>query len=280
MTDDVVNSPEVVTAVESTPAVTQDSTPVVSDSAVSTESSESILGGVETAPTENSSEKVESPAEKPAEKPAEVPSAEANSSPAETPVETPVDITTEAIAPVYDDFKFPENFSADKEAIGEFAKLLGELETASGKMDHAGYQEAGQKLIDLGIKNVQQSIERLNESYSQIFEKQKKERLEMLKSDPVMGGENFSKTVSSLQRTIQEYGGTPEQVAQFRKEIIDTGLDASPAVARLIFNMQQKISKYESESDNGNGGSNRIVPGSKPAPSKSKDYQRFYGGGN
>jgi len=36
---------------------------------------------------------------------------------------------------------------------------------------------------------------------------------------------------------------------------------------------QQKINKYETE----NGG-NRIVPGAKPAPSKVKPYQQFYGG--
>lgn len=196
----------------------------------------------------------------------------------ETPAPTEEAKPAEEIKlPVYEEFKLPEGYSADQESIGEFSKLLGELEAAAGKLDHKGYQEAGQKLIDLGTKNVQASIERLNEAYTQIFESSKKARLDAFKADPEMGGENFTATVSALQKAIQEYGGTPEQVAEFRKEVIDTGLDASPAVARVLFNMQKKINSLVSKYETENGG-NRIVPGQKPAPSKVKPYQQFYGG--
>lgn len=182
------------------------------------------------------------------------------------------------VAPVYEEFKLPENYSADKGSLDGFTKLLGELETASGKMDHAGYQEAGQKLVDLGTKAVQDSINRLNDYYAQIHETQKKDWFESFKKDPDMGGEKLAETVSVLRGAVESYGGTEAQVAEFRQVMKDTGVGNHPAITRILYNMAQKISKYETEADNGNGGSNRIVPGARPAPSKTKDYQRFYGG--
>lgn len=206
---------------------------------------------------------------------------EAEAKPEEkAPVETPPEAAPEVVLPTYEEFKLPENYSADKEAIGEFSKLLGELEVAAGKLDHAGYQEVGQKLIDLGTKNVQASIERLNEYYANFHENQKKEWFESFKKDPDMGGEKLQGTVSELRKAVEQYGGTPEQVAEFRQIMKDTGVGNHPALSRLLYNMQQKINKYETESDNGNGGNNRIVPASKPAPTKVKNYQQFYGGGS
>jgi len=196
--------------------------------------------------------------------------------PADAPAETPV----ETVLPTYEDFKLPENYTADKESLSEFTKLLGEMETSAGKLDHAGYQDAGQKLIDLGTKAVQDSITRLNEYYTQFHENQKKEWFESFKKDPEMGGEKLQETVSVLRSSVEQYGGTPEQVAEFRQIMKDTGVGNHPAVTRILFNMQQKINKYETEADNGNGGSNRIVPGAKPAPTKVKSYQQFYGGSN
>jgi hypothetical protein len=184
----------------------------------------------------------------------------------------PADAPAEVVLPVYEEFKLPDGYNVDPESIGEFSKLLGELEVAAGKLDHKGYQEAGQKLIDLGTKNVQQSIERLNDYYTQFHENQKKEWFESFKKDPEMGGEKLQETVSTLRNAVEQYGGTPEQISEFRKVMKETGVGNHPAVTRILYNMQQKINKYETE----NGG-NRIVPGAKPAPSKVKPYQQFYG---
>lgn len=180
--------------------------------------------------------------------------------------------------PVYEEFKIPEGVNLDKEQIGEFTKLLGEIET--GKLDHAGMQEAGQKLIDLATKATADSITRLNDYYVQFHENQKKEWFESFKKDPEMGGENLDKTVSTLREAVEQYAGNETQIAEFRSVMKDTGVGNHPAVIRILNNMAQKIQKYTTEADNGNGGSNRIVPGQRPAPSKVKDYQRFYAGGN
>lgn len=190
--------------------------------------------------------------------------------------ETPPEVKIEL--PVYDEFKLPENYTADKESLEGFTKILGEIE--SGKLDHAGYQEMGQKLVDLGTKAVADSINRLNDYYSQYHENQKKEWFESFKSDPEMGGDKLQETVGMLRDVVDNYGGTAEQIAEFRQVMKDTGVGNHPSVTRILYNMAQKINKYTTESDNGSGGTNRIVPAAKPAPSKVKDYQRFYTGSN
>lgn len=174
--------------------------------------------------------------------------------------------------PTYEEFKLPENLKLEKEPLDAFTKILGEIET--GKLDHKSMQEKGQALVDLATKATVDSIARMNDSYVEIHKQNVKARLDALKADPDLGGENFEKTVSTLQETVRTYGGTEAQIAEFRKEITETGLSASPAVCRLIHNMQQKINKYTTEQ---NGPS--IVPGAKPAPTKVKPYEAFYRGG-
>jgi len=174
--------------------------------------------------------------------------------------------------PVYDEFKLPENVKLEKEPLESFTKILGEIET--GKLDHKGMQEKGQALIDLAAKNTIDSITRLNDYYVQLNNSNIQKRVDALKADPVLGGDKFENTVSAIRQSVVEYGGTEAQIAEFRKEITDAGLGASPAVVRLIHNMQQKINKYTTES---NGPS--IVPGAKPAPTKVKPYEAFYRGG-
>jgi len=255
-----VETPVVETPVVETPAVAPE--PAVEAPATETpavDDADNILGGEDKKVDDKPSE------EKTEEKPEAKPEGE---KPADAPVELPT----------YEEFKLPENYSADPESISEFSKLLGELEVAAGKMDHKGYQDAGQKLIDLGTKNVQASIERLNDYYVSFHENQKKEWFESFKKDPEMGGDKLNETVSALRDAVSQYGGTPEQISEFRKIMKETGVGNHPAVTRILFNMQKKINKYETESDNGNGGDNRIVPGMKPAPQKVKAYQQFYGG--
>jgi hypothetical protein len=253
------------------PAVAPAETPITPvDAPATTETPSPATDAPAETPADSDADNILGGEEKPAEqKPVEEAPKEGEAKPeGETkPVNEPAPL------PTYEEFKLPEGYSADPESIGEFSKLLGELEVAAGKLDHKGYQEAGQKLIDLGTKNVQQSIERLNQYYENFHKEQTQKRFAALKADPVMGGEKFTETVSLLQRAVAEYGGTPEQVVEFRKEITESGLYASPALSRILYNMQQKINKYETE----NGG-NRIVPGAKPAPSKVKPYQTFYSG--
>jgi len=177
------------------------------------------------------------------------------------------------VLPSYEPFNLPENISMDAEPVAEFTKLLGELETS--KLDHDGYQATGQKLIDMHLKGVQESINRLNDYYTSFHEHQKAEWFNAFKNDPEIGGEKITETVDNLRNAVEVYGGTPEQVTEFRQIMKYTGVGNHPALIRILSNMDKAIRKYTTEGDG-----NRMVPAQRPAPSKVKDYQRFYTGGN
>lgn len=233
---------------------------------------ESVLG--DSAKPEVKTETVTDP--KPETKP-EVKAPEKAATETPTDGEAKPDGEVKVELPTYEEFKLPEGVNVDKEQLIEFTKVLGEIE--AGKLDHAGMQEAGQKLVDLATKATADTVTRLNDYYVQIHENQKKEWFESFKKDPEMGGDKLQETVSTLRDAVDLYAGTEAQVAEFRSVMKETGVGNHPAVIRILNNMAQKIQKYTTEADNGNGGSNRIVPGARPAPSKTKDYQRFYGGG-
>jgi hypothetical protein len=172
--------------------------------------------------------------------------------------------------PVYDEYKFPENFTPDKEAVSELTKIIGEVEI--GKLDHKGYQEFGQKLIDLATKNTQVSIDRYTESLIQQHNKTGDEWLSAFKKDPELAGGNIGETISTLQDAVGRFGGNEAQVKEFRDLMVNTNVGKHPALIRVIKNMNDKIKAYESEPKSG------MVPAGKPAPQAVKPYQMFYSG--
>lgn len=256
-------STEVVVPSAPNPTVTESTTAAASTTPATAETTASAPAGATEVKIENPLGEVKPEVKKTEEKPVEKVSE----------VKAPEPVKVEL--PTYEPFKTPEHVKLEGESLGEFTKLLAEIET--GKLDHKGYQEYGQKLVDYGTKLVTDSITRLNDSYVQIHQGNQKARFEALKADPELGGDKLPETISTLQRSIAEYGGSEAQVADFRKEVTEAGLGASPAICRLIHNMQQKINKYTTEqgSDRNVKGTD-MVPGAKPAPSKVKDYQKFY----
>lgn len=172
--------------------------------------------------------------------------------------------------PVYEAFKLPEDVSADsaKDTLDTFSKLLGEIET--GKLDHTGFQDAGQKLVDLHIQGVQESVKNLNDYYVTLHEKTGTEWLSAFKADPEIGGANVEKTVGNVREAVEAYAGNEQQKAEFRELMKSTNVGKHPAMIRLLANMDAKIRQYTTEP------TNSMVPAARPAPNKVKDYQRFY----
>lgn len=198
---------------------------------------------------------------------------------AEVKPEQKVDAVKAEVAalPVYE-FKLPENVKVDEAPFKEFQNLLGELETATTKLDHEALQERGQKLIDMHVKGVEDSIQRLNDSYLQFHKSQGEEWLSNFRKDPELGAGNIEETVSNLRKAVESYAGNETQLTEFRELMQATNVGKHPALIRLIKNMNDKITKYETETDTGNSKTNRSVPAQKPAPSSVKSFDRFYAG--
>lgn len=283
----------------SAPAVTTSPTPVVSDSVSASPSASptetilsqapSVVDAVVTAPTETIAPVAEvSPTAevKPTEdKPAvdvvpnilggdNVPKEDIKADVPKTDDKSPVAEPVIEL-PTYEEFKLPENFTADKEGITSFSKILGEMELNASKLDHAAFQENGQKLIDLGTKAIETSVNRLNDYYVTLHEKQKNDWFESLKTDPELGRNRIDTTISTVQTAVKNFGGTEDQVAEFRQLMNETGVTNNPSLIRLINNMQQRINKYETESDDSG---TRIRPAARPVPTKVKPHELFYSG--
>lgn len=260
------------------PAVETVTTPVTDTAAVPPDAATSVTGSTEI-PTPSTVESVLGDA-KPAEvkpetaKPAELATAEKKVDAKPEGEAAKVEALTEVVLPTYEEFKVPEGITLDKEPVAAFTKILGEIET--GKLDHAAMQAKGQELIDLAAKSTTDSINRLNDYYVKIHNDQKKSWFEAFKADPEMGGEKTQDTMFMLQKTVSEYGGNEAQISEFRQMVNDTGVTNNPALIRLVYNMQKKIDSYTTES--GEDSTTRVVPAMRPAPSKVKDYQRFYAG--
>ena len=267
----VSESPVSAPAVETPAPVVTETTPAVVTPATEASASEApvenILGDV--APAADDVKKSEEPA-KADSAPETKPDVKADAKPDVKP-EGEAKVELEAkVLPVYE-FKLPEKINAEaaKDQIDAFTKILGEIETS--KLDHDGFQQTGQKLLEMHAAAVEDSINRLNDYYVGIHEQQKKSWFESFKNDPEIGGENITATVSNLRDAVNTYAGTEAQAAEFRSVMKETGVGNHPAVIRMLANMDAKIRKYETE-----GNQNRIVPAARPAPSKTKDFQRFY----
>lgn len=188
------------------------------------------------------------------------------------PVEVDKPADQPATLPTYESFKLPENVQLEAEPMNAFTKVLGELETS--KLDHDGFQKYGQQLIDMHVSGVTDALSRQGKYYADLHEQQKTDWFKAFEKDPEIGGNHKDTTISNVRSAISTYGGTETQVAEFRQVMQDTGVGNNPAVIRVLANMDAALRRFTSEDGT------KIIPGNRPAPSKVKDYQRFYSGSN
>lgn len=169
----------------------------------------------------------------------------------------------EAPLPTYEAFAVPDGVSLDTERLGKFAALLGEFE--GSKPDHEAFQKFGQSLVDQHVAEVQHTVKRLQESYSQAWEKQKNDWKDAFEKDPELGGNRRDTTLSSALQFIRTHGGTEAQQGEFRKLMDETGIGNHPAMIRLLSAAGSVMSE---------GGP---VPASKPMSEMRSKIQTRYG---
>lgn len=166
--------------------------------------------------------KVEEPA-KPGEKPAEV-----------KPGDKPADKPADAKPVEFTDFTVPEGIELDKEAVGEFKTLAGEL-----KLDQAG----AQKLVDFYTKAAMTSA---NAPYK-LWEETQATWQKEVKADPEIGGANMPTTFSNIAKLIDRFGG--KEAAAVRAAFDFTGAGNNPEAIRFL----ARIGKVFAENPNVTG---------------------------
>ena len=159
-----------------------------------------------------------------------------------TVTETAPEVKTEvAPLPVYE-FKLPEGAKTDSESFKAFQSKLGEFQNLS-KAEQVAVQKFGQELIDLHVAELKSLTESANKSSWDWFNSRNKEWLETAKKDPVIGGENFDKTISSAQSAISLYGGNKAQQLEVAKMFQETGVENHPALLRFLSNITRTAAK-------------------------------------
>lgn len=199
-------------------------------------------------------------AEKPAEKPAEAKPADAKEGDKKTEGEAKPEVKKEessqsadpAPLPTYEDFTLPEGFALNKESpeLGKFTNALGEFE-AKIKADpvsiHTAFQELGQKLVEQHVTQVQNTSQKIEAAYNEVWKNQTKDWYEKFAADPEIGGNQRDTSEDAAIGIISRCGGKPEQVKELREMMEKTGVGNHPALIRLLVNTDKLLRQYESE---------------------------------
>ena len=163
----------------------------------------------------------------------------------ETKVETP-EVKDEggqsvepAPPPKYDAFTLPEGVTLDEGTVGKFTDILGSLEGG----DHAKFQEAGQKMVDLYLSESKATADKIAQHYETVWENTKTGWREETVKDPEIGGNRLQTSIDSALNFIRTHGGTAEQQAELRGILDSSGLGNRLAIVRLFARAGQAMSE-------------------------------------
>ncbi|WP_313338497.1 hypothetical protein [Stutzerimonas nitrititolerans] len=141
---------------------------------------------------------------------------------AEAPAEAP---GQPAPAAEYTDFAVPDGMEMDAEVLTNFKGIAKELGIP---------QEAAQKLIDL-----QASLEtKRSAAAEQAQAEQAQQWAAQIKADKELGGENYSKTVETAVKAIEQYG-SPE----LRSLLNETGIGNHPELVKFCHRIGKALSE-------------------------------------
>lgn len=172
-----------------------------------------------------------------------------------------------ASPPKYDAFKLPDDVKLEDDRVKGFTDILGELELKSKGVDHALFQEFGQKAVDYHINEVKRVVEDLTKSYQTAWEQQKTSWKDTFLKDPEIGGNRFQTTVDSALTFIRTHGGSAEQQTEFRNLMESSGLGNHPAMIRLLANAGRAMQE------------GKPLAATKPASAPKSKTQTLYGKG-
>lgn len=130
-------------------------------------------------------------------------------------------------APAYE-FTFPEGFAPDKvdpERFEAFTSILGENKVAP---------EAAQKLLDMHAAEVSRIASTALQQQWDVFSRQQEAAISEVRADPEIGGSRFVTAMRDASRTIEQYGGSPEEQAALKQVLTNSGAGNNRLVIRLL----------------------------------------------
>lgn len=147
------------------------------------------------------------------------------------PLGTPAElsITTPDLPPIeYGDFNFPQGFEKDDTILSQFTEVAKGLRMP---------QDKAQALIDLGTKLQTNFAEKGMETWLNT----NKEWESQVKADPEIGGQNIDKTISTVAKSIDMYGGKEAQALRDAFDI--TGAGNNPFIVKYLYRMASQLTE-------------------------------------
>lgn len=177
----------------------------------------------------------------------------------DTPAETPP-----APPPVYDAYKVPENLKLDENRLKEFNTILGEAEL-SGKADHAAMQQLGQKMMDLYAQEVQRIGQQVQQYQVDVWNRHLESELNVLKSDPELGGNRIETTLGNAKYVLEQFGGSRDEQDRFMAVLDRAGVSSNRDFVALLNRMFERYREPQP------------VPSNLPSvPAKSPGQRNWY----
>lgn len=172
----------------------------------------------------------------------------------------PTEVVPEPIS--YQPFNLPTEVKFEEQALGKYTEVLGK---------HRATQELGQELVDMYVSEVKQTTERLQKHQWDVWSRTQEDWTNQAQTDPDFGGSRMATTLRRAGSVIEQYGGSPEQIADLRSALTATGAGNHPALVRLFNNLGKALGE----------GRPVVAPTPKVAPdAKPSRAQRRYTAGD
>lgn len=158
--------------------------------------------------------------------------------------------------PVYDPYKVPETLKLDDARLAEFNTILGEAEI-SGKADHAAMQALGQRMMDLYAGEVERIGKQVQQYQVDVWNRHLEGELNVLKSDPELGGNRIDTTLGNAKYVLEQFGGSKEEQDRFMAVLDRAGVSSNRDFVALLNRMHERYREPQPVPPN--------LPGSKTA---------------
>lgn len=177
----------------------------------------------------------------------------------------------EAPLPEYDVFTVPEGVELEDQQVEQFVGILGTAERAilaaagDPAKIRAAVQQFGQQALDQYTAEIQQLGGRIAEINAETFRNTQEYWKSQFFEDPEIGGNRKDTTLKNCGAVISRFGGSPQQIAEVRSVLTNTGAGNNVALIRLFNNVANFL------------GEPQPVAGTKPDPQPQSRQDKRYG---
>jgi hypothetical protein len=151
--------------------------------------------------------------------------------------------------PVYEPYKVPESLKLDEAKLTEFNTILGEAEL-SGKAEHAAMQQLGQKMMDLYATEVQRIGQQVQQYQVDVWNRHLETELNVLKSDPQLGGNRIDTTLGNAKYVLEQFGGSKDEQDRLMAKLDRAGISSNRDFIAFLNRQFERYREPEAVSPN------------------------------